>query len=185
MARISKEQERKIYIAIKIDKQTIHSAAKTLGIPKSTVARYAKKFEEPEYVPPDVNEISSDSALKPAKKDEEFDLLGKIDQSNKDIIAILQNLVAEAKRGMEIKDSQTGRAIPLKGLADTLKVALEVAKAIETATANKRLTPETIDYELLAKMYVNFNKETGQFDYDEKKHIKSVLDVAHGKVSPK
>lgn len=182
--KISPEKERELYIKLIVDKESINATARDLDVSRSTVLRYKKRFEEAGYEPPEVDKITS-KAVRPAQSDEEFDLIGKIKSANQDIIQILEDTVKRAKDGMEVRDSDTNRVIPFKTLADTLKVALEVAKTIETATANKRLTPETIDYEYLAKMYVAFNPESGRFEYDEKKHVKSVLDIAHGKVDLK
>lgn len=177
---ITKAQEFKIWDMLQ-DGKSQRNISEELDISLTTVNKYAKKMRQKGYEPPtgideeDLEELRKeldDSMTREEKMEKAFDLA----------IDMLYVAVNKGKEGWVIEDERRVR-IPIKSVMDCIEKAGKHAKTMSEAAKAARagITPETIDYQEMAKLYVSFNKETGKFEYDAKKHMEEVLNKAYRK----
>lgn len=186
MAKLGKAEELKIW-ELFTEGVSQRKISEKLGISTSTVHKYVKIMKNPDYEPPrgiaseelsdletKLNKIEKDNLSHEEKMEKAFEL------------AIDMLYVTANKRKEEwIIEDERRVQIPLKTIMDCIEKAGKHAKTMSEAAkaAKQGITPETIDYQEMAKLYVSFNEETGKFDYDAKKHMQEVLDKAYKKDS--
>ncbi len=154
--------------------------AKELGISTATVSKYVKIMKKDDYEPPQVS-LEELEALE-EQVDENMSRDQKMEKAFDLAIDMLYLAVNKGKEGWIIEDERKVR-IPIKTVMDCIEKAGKHAKTMSEAAkaAKAGLSPKTIDYKKMAEMYISFNKETGKFDYDAKKHMQEVLNTAHSK----
>lgn len=177
MSKLDKKLQFELYKDLSDGTVSISEASEKYNINRKTVASYKKKFDEgfvPEHPEAeDSSEFFSDNL-------EDFDTAKALDNSFKRAIRLLHKATEDAERGYVIVEDDTKRRVPIKTLMDCIEKAGKYATTMANAIDRKIMT-ESINYEEMARLYVKFNKQTGEFEYNEKEHMKEVLNTAYGK----
>lgn len=181
--KVTPEKEAAIHRLV-FDEGLSHSkVANLLKISQSTCSRYVKKMKKENYrLPLHDEEFVIDMVEDLMIEVDDISKEQKMEKAFEDAIDILYSAVKAAKKGTTVIDER-GMVVPIKTIMDCIEKAGKHAKTMADAAkaARQGLTPETIDYQEMAKLYKTFNKETGEFEYDAKSHMESVLNKAYGK----
>ncbi len=178
-SKLSKEKEYKLWQFMQEGKPQ-RQIAQLLDIGVTTVYRYVQRMKADDYKPPEVSEEELEK-LHNEIVGNSMDHEEKMELAFQGAIDMLYIAVEKGKKDWIIENEQKVR-IPLNRIMDAIDKAGKHAKTMAEArkAAQKGITPETIDYQEMAKLYVSFNPDTGKFEYDSKKHMQDVLDKAYG-----
>lgn len=174
---LSPKDEIKIYKMCIEGESTQEACAEELGVARSTIQRYIKKMRADDYELPELD-LEEELAIEAELMTHEQLIKASFEKA----VKMMYNTIAKAEDGYIIEDERKVR-IPIKTIMECIEKAGRHAKTMSEAAAlaTKSLTPETIDYQEMAKLFVSFNEETGKFEYDESGHMRSVLDKAYSK----
>jgi len=109
----------------------------------------------------------------------DFDAEKSMSRSFKMATRLLEKALEDAEQGYEIVDEMS-RKVPIKTIIECVEKAGRYwTNYQKTKKETGKSGDMTIDYKEMAQLYVNFDEETGKFNYDSAEHMKQTLETAY------
>lgn len=183
---MTKEEEFEIYRLVK-DKVSIeeiqekvrrHDGSKWS---KSKLQKLRAKINTKDYVPSIDGEYAYNNLMGVDLGEDlkDFDAEKSMSRSFKMATRLLEKALEDAEQGYEIEDEMR-RRVPIKTIIECVEKAGRYWTNYQKTKKESGKTGNlTINYKEMAQLYVNFNEETGKFEYDAEGHMKEVLNTAY------